>query len=326
MINTHLAAFALGFVLDLIFGDPHYRFHPIALIGRLISFLEKILYPKKRSEKKEFLMGMILFFMVVIIICAVTAFIVKFFYAVGTLAGILAEAIMVGNCIAMKDLKKESMKVFKALEKGDTEEARKAVSMIVGRDTERLDEEGIIKAAVETVAENSSDGVIAPMLYLAIFGPVGGFFYKAVNTMDSMIGYKNDRYLYFGRFAAVADDILNFIPSRMTALFLIAASFFADEEADAGRAFRIWKRDRRNHASPNSAQGEAAAAGSLGIRLAGDAWYFGKLYKKPFIGDDIRAIEREDIARVNRLMYSASFLCFFFCLTALLFGSFYAWW
>ena len=314
MISIHMIAFVFGFVLDLAFGDPHYPFHPIALIGRLIGFLEKLLYPKKRSEKREFLSGIVLFFLVIIITLGITALIMGFFHKLSILAGILAEAIMTWQCLAMKSLKTESMKVYNAFEKGGIEEARKAVSMIVGRDTEKLDEEGIIKAAVETVAENSSDGVIAPMLFLIIFGPMGGFFYKAVNTMDSMIGYKNDRYLYFGRFAARVDDILNYLPSRLTALLLIAASLFADEEADAKRAFMIWKRDRRNHASPNSAQGEAAVAGALGIRLAGDAYYFGKLYHKPYIGDETRAIEREDIARANRLMYSASFLCFFLCL------------
>ncbi|XME04245.1 adenosylcobinamide-phosphate synthase CbiB [Lachnospiraceae bacterium C1.1] len=318
MIYLHLTAFIFGFILDLILGDPHYPFHPIVLIGRMISFFEKILYPKKRSERKEYISGVVVFFLVVFISSGISFLITAFFYHMTMSAGVLAEAVLTWQCLAMKSLKSESSKVEKAINNDDTEAARKAVSMIVGRDTERLDREGIIKAAVETVAENSSDGVIAPMIFLAIAGPVGGFFYKSVNTMDSMIGYKNDRYIYFGRFAAKADDLLNFIPSRITALLLIVVSRFADEETDAARAYKIWKRDRLNHASPNSAQGEAAVAGALGIRLAGDAYYFGKLYKKPFIGDDIRKIEAEDISRTNRLMYSASILCFFICILLML--------
>ena len=162
------------------------------------------------------------------------------------------------------------------------------------------------KAAVETVAENSSDGVVAPLIFLAVGGPVLGFFYKAVNTLDSMVGYKNDRYLYFGRFSAKLDDILNFIPSRISGLLLVAASPLAG--LDFKGAWRIFKRDRKNHASPNSAQTEAAAAGALGVQLAGDAYYFGKLYKKPTIGDAQRPVEYEDIRRVNRLMYAAVWL------------------
>ena len=205
--------------------------------------------------------------------------------------------------LAAKSLKTESMRVYEALKEGELEKARKAVSMIVGRDTERLTEEGVAKAAVETVAENSSDGVVAPLIFLAVGGPVLGFFYKSVNTLDSMVGYKNDRYLYFGRFSAKLDDVLNFIPARISGLLLVTASPLAG--LDVKGAWRIFKRDRKNHASPNSAQTEAAAAGALGVQLAGDAWYFGKLYKKPTIGDALRPVGYEDIRRVNRLMYAA---------------------
>ena len=205
--------------------------------------------------------------------------------------------------LAARSLKSESMKVYEALKNGSLEEARKAVSMIVGRDTQNLTEEGVAKAAVETVAENSSDGVVAPLIFLSLGGPVLGFFYKAVNTLDSMVGYKNDRYLYFGRFSAKLDDVLNFIPSRLSGLLLVAASPLAG--LDGKGAWRIFRRDRKNHASPNSAQTEAAAAGALGVQLAGDAYYFGKLYKKPTIGDPLRPVEYEDIRRVNRLMYAA---------------------
>ena len=193
------------------------------------------------------------------------------------------------------------MKVYKAIEKEDTESARLSLSMIVGRDTNVLDRDGMIRATVETVAENTSDGVTAPLFYMAIGGASLGFFYKAANTMDSMIGYKNEKYLNFGRTAAKLDDILNFIPSRFTALLMIISAFMLGLDGDG--AFRIWKRDRLNHSSPNSAQTEAAAAGALGIVLGGDAYYGGKLCEKPYIGDASRYIENDDIVKVNRLMY-----------------------
>lgn len=210
------------------------------------------------------------------------------------------------------------MKVYDRLAAKDLEGARTAVSMIVGRDTGLLDEAGVIKAAVETVAENTSDGVIAPMLYLALGGPVLGFFYKAVNTMDSMIGYKNEEYLYFGRCAAKLDDVLNFLPSRISALLMVAASLLPGRDFDAKGAWHIWQRDRLQHTSPNSAQTEAACAGSLGVRLAGNASYFGRMVEKPTIGDDMRPVEYEDIRRANRLMYRTAFLCEGICLLVLL--------
>lgn len=189
--------------------------------------------------------------------------------------------------------------------------------MIVGRDTDKLDEEGIAKAAIETVAENTSDGVIAPMLYLALGGPVLGFFYKAVNTMDSMVGYKNETYLYFGRAAAKLDDIVNFIPARVSACLMIAAAFLSGGGFSGKNAVYIYRRDRRNHASPNSAQTEAVCAGALGIRLAGDASYFGKTVKKPYIGDALRSVEYEDMKRANRLLYGTAWICEVICLLLL---------
>ena len=204
--------------------------------------------------------------------------------------------------------------MYRRLSEHDLRGARKAVSMIVGRDTERLDEEGVAKAAIETVAENASDGVIAPMLYLALFGPVGGFSYKAVNTMDSMVGYKNDRYHAFGTAAAKLDDAVNFIPARISAMLMILSCCFLGKEFDQKNAMKIFKRDRYQHASPNSAQTEAACAGALGIRLAGDASYFGKIVKKPYIGDPLRAVETEDIRRANRLLYGMAFLGWGICM------------
>ena len=198
------------------------------------------------------------------------------------------------------------MRVYDRLKYGTLEEARKAVSMIVGRDTEHLTEEGVAKAAIETVAENTSDGVIAPMLYTALGGPVLGFLYKAVNTMDSMLGYKNETYLYFGRIPAKMDDLFNYIPARLTAWFMVLASFLTG--LNGKNAWKIYRRDCRKHASPNSAQSEAVCAGALDVQLAGDAVYFGKIHKKEFIGDPFRKIEAEDIPRAGRLMYVTTVL------------------
>lgn len=310
MMRYHMIAFFSGFVLDLFFGDPHWLPHPIRLIGWLIASLEKWLYKKKNPLKQ----GIILVLLVLLATGAVSGGILLLFYYIHPVAGCVVESIMTYQILAIKSLKKESMKVYEKLKTGTLLEARKAVSMIVGRDTEVLDETGVTKAAVETVAENTSDGVIAPMLYLAIGGPFLGFLYKAVNTMDSMIGYKNDRYLYFGRAAAKLDDAANYIPSRISAYLMIAACFFAGREFDGKRAYRIHKRDRRKHASPNAAQTEAVCAGALGIRLAGDASYFGKIVKKPWIGDAIRPVETEDIRRANRLLYLTAIICEVICL------------
>lgn len=214
------------------------------------------------------------------------------------------RAFMCYQIFAAKSLKTESMKVYDALQQKDVEQARKAVSMIVGRDTNVLDEQGITRAAIETVAENTSDGVIAPLFYMMIGGPVLGMVYKAINTMDSMVGYKNDRYMEYGRIPARLDDAVNYIPSRLSALLIIIAAFLAGYSGK--NAYYIWKRDRRKHASPNSAQTEAAVAGALGIRLAGNAWYGGKLFVKEYIGDGIREADCEDIVAANRLMYIAT--------------------
>lgn len=217
------------------------------------------------------------------------------------LAPLAVKSIFCYQLLALKSLKTESMKVYKKLKKDDLEGARQAVSMIVGRDTQNLSEEGIVRAAVETIGENTSDGVIGPLFYMVLLGPLGGFFYKAVNTMDSMVGYKNDTYRYFGRTAAKLDDALNFIPSRLSAVLMIAAAFLL--KLDYKGAYRIFKRDRFNHASPNSAQTEAVCAGALGVELGGDAWYFGALHKKKTIGDGKRGITCEDIRLANRLLY-----------------------
>ncbi len=302
-----------AFILDLVLGDPNSAWHPICLIGNLISHLEKglrKLFPK--SEKGELAAGLLLVLLTVTISTALPAVLLFFCYRLHFAAGLIVESLLAWLTLAARSLKDASMKVCDALEKGDVEEARTAVSMIVGRDTSRLDEAGIARAAIETVAENSSDGVIAPMLFLALFGAPGACFYKAVNTMDSMVGYTHRKYLYFGRAAARLDDLLNFLPSRLSGLLMIAAAFLTGK--DGAGALRIFLRDRKKHASPNSAQTEAACAGALGIRLAGDAWYFGELHKKEYIGDDTRPVRPSDIRSANLLMYTATVLCLLICI------------
>ena len=318
MLKYHLAAFFLGFIMDLLFGDPYWLPHPIRLIGNLIAQAEKLFYKdRKRDYKKEYRGGCMTVLTVLLVTGIVTFVLLFAAYRLHPLLGAGIEMIMTYQILAIKSLKDESMKVYDQLQHGTLENARHAVSMIVGRNTQNLTEEGITKAAVETVAENTSDGVIAPMLYTALGGPVLGFLYKAVNTMDSMIGYKNDRYLYFGRAAAKLDDAVNFIPARISACMMVAAAVFL-KGADQNRAWKIYRRDSRKHASPNSAQTESVCAGALGIQLAGDASYFGKIVKKPYIGDPVRKVETEDIKRTNRLMYITAFLCEGICVLLLL--------
>ena len=305
----HLIALISGYLLDLLIGDPHWIWHPVSLIGRLISFLEKKLLnitSNERDNKKEFKNGLFTCFTVCIATVMSTATILILSYMLNRYFGAAIEAIMTCYILAAKSLYNESMKVFNDIENDDEEKARYDLSMIVGRDTDRLDKNAMIRATVETVAENTSDGVIAPLLYTAIAGPVGGMLYKAINTMDSIIGYNNDRYRYFGRAAAKLDDIVNFIPSRLSAILLIAASAILalfDDVYDPGACLRIWRRDRLNHKSPNSAQTESACAGALRIKLGGDSYYGGVLVNKPYIGDNNKNIENEDIKRANRLMF-----------------------
>lgn len=306
MLDCFLPVFPLilGFIIDFFLGDPYSLPHPIRLIGTMIMKLEKKL--RKPDSGHDRLSGTILAVTVLAASTIVPLAILLISYNINKWLGIAVESIFCYYLIAAKCLKNESMKVFHAISAKDTEKARHAVSMIVGRDTACLNENGIIKATVETVAENTSDGVTAPIFYMTFFGAIGGFFYKAANTMDSMIGYKNEKYLNFGRFAARLDDILNFIPSRLTAVFMILSAHIL--RFNGRGAYKIWRRDRFNHASPNSAQTESVCAGALDIMLAGDAYYFGKLCKKKTIGDDIRPIENEDIRRANSLMYCTAIL------------------
>lgn len=306
-MTISLVALVMGYILDLIFGDPYWMPHPVRFIGNLISILEKVIrrfMPK--TKRGEYIGGIILTVMVVSISMVIPLVIILMAKSINTYLALTVETFMCYQILATKSLKVESMKVYDELEKNDLPSARKAVSMIVGRDTKDLTFSGVAKAAVETVAENTSDGIIAPMIFIAIGGAPMGFFYKAINTMDSMVGYKNEKYMNFGRFAAKLDDVVNYLPARISAYQMILSSFFL--RYDYKNAFKIYKRDRYNHASPNSAQTESVCAGALDVQLAGNAYYFGKLYEKPTIGDDIREINYDDIKKANRLLYCTSFI------------------
>lgn len=297
-----LLALVLGFCIDLVVGDPHSIPHPVVFIGRLISCLDKAVrkaFPK--TTLGENLAGFAIWILVVSISTLVPLGILALCHLVSPWLRLAVESIMCWQILATKSLRDESMKVFDALETGDLEASRYAVSMIVGRDTACLDDAAVTRAAVETVAENTSDGIVAPMLFLALGGAPLGFFYKAVNTMDSMLGYLEMPYKNVGLVPAKMDDVLNFIPARLSALLMLLAGMLLG--MDVRNGWKIFRRDRYNHASPNSAQTESVCAGLLGLRLAGDAWYHGVLHKKKYIGDPVREIEHADIPRACRLLY-----------------------
>ena len=304
----HLLAIIGGFILDLIFGDPHWLPHPICLIGNLISFLEKRLRKAcGPSDNGLLLGGAVMVLLVISLSFLVPAFILGVAYMVHPYLCFAIETIFCYQIFATKCLRDESMNVYYELLKNDIVEARVKLSWIVGRDTKKLDEEEVIKGAVETVAENTADGIIAPMVYMFIGGAPLAFLYKGINTMDSMVGYKNDKYLYFGRCAAKLDDVANFIPARITGLVMIVASFLAGYNGPG--AWKIFWRDRYNHLSPNSAMTESVTAGALNIQLGGDHFYFGKLVHKDTIGDNLREVEPDDIKRANVLLYITGILC-----------------
>lgn len=313
-----LSALLLAGILDQIFGDPKGLPHPICGIGNLISGTEKWtrpLFPKTKGGERA--AGVYLVVFVALISTAIPLVIVTGMYRLNRLIGVLAEGVLLYYTFAAKSLGTESMAVFTALKNEGLAAGRDAVSMIVGRDTEKLTEEGVIKAAVETVAENTSDGVVAPIFYALLGGAPLAYFYKAVNTMDSMVGYKNERYQFYGTAAAKLDDLVNFLPARLSALLMIAAYLCVKNNwrregvprQTLREIWNIYRRDRRAHASPNSAHTESVMAGALGVRLAGDASYFGVLCHKPTIGDDLRPVERADIPRANALMKTTAYLC-----------------
>ena len=297
------AAILAGFVLDWFIGDPYSLPHPIVAIGKLIAFLDRKLR-LGGDDKRDILRGALTAVIVITISTGIPALVLELMWRIHPAAFFVVNSIMCFQMLAARQLVIEAEKVRAALETGDVEKARTAVSYIVGRDTDVLDDKGICRAAVETVAENGSDGVIAPLFWMFLFGAAGGFFYKSINTMDSMLGYKNEKYLYFGRVPARTDDVVNYIPARLSALLMIAACPFL--HLDTKNAWKIFLRDRYKHASPNSAQTESVCAGALDIRLAGDAVYGGIVKKKEYIGDPIREIEPYDIRRAGNQMYLAS--------------------
>ena len=296
-----------GFGLDLLLADPAWMPHPVVGMGRAIAALEKRLrrlFPATPAGERA--AGRVLAAALPLGTFALAAGALALAYRLHPAAGFALETLWCWQALALRGLAEESGKVYAQLAKGDLPAARRAVGRIVGRDTGSLTAAGVTKAAVETVAENFSDGVAAPLFYLLIGGAPLGLAYKAVNTMDSMVGYKNKTYLHFGRAAARLDDAANFLPSRLAALLWIGAAGLAG--FDGRGAWRIWRRDRLRHASPNSAQTESACAGALGVQLAGPAWYFGEYYYKPTIGDDTRPVEPADILRADRMLYLAGFL------------------
>jgi len=307
-----LLAVVLGFGIDLIVGDPHSIPHPVIFIGKLISAMEKLvrkIFPK--TIKGENFAGGALWLVVVAFSTAIPALLIWLCYGLNTWLGLALESIMCWQILATKSLKDESMKVYDALKTGDIEKSRYAVSMIVGRDTANLDDKAVARAAVETVAENTSDGIVAPLIFLCLGGAPLGFFYKAVNTMDSMLGYVEMPYKNIGLVPAKMDDVMNFIPARFSAFLMLLGGWFL--RLDVKNGWKMFRRDRFNHASPNSAQTESVCAGLLGLRLAGDAWYHGELHKKKFIGDALREIEYEDVPRACRLLYATAVLALIIC-------------
>lgn len=304
MLKYHLLALLIGIIIDLIVGDPHNLWHPVRSIGWLIHKLD-LLFEGERRKIKGYLLVII-----VLMATFITTFIVFYIpMKINPWLGVIVESIISFYCLATKSLIKESKAVIDAYNEDGIDKARFALSMIVGRDTEKLNINEILKATVETIAENASDGVFAPLFYLVILGPVGGMCYKAINTMDSMIGYKNDKYIDLGRAAARLDDFANFLPSRLTAILTVITAFIFNKKYDYKASLRVFKRDRFNSTSPNSAQSESAFAGALGIQLGGGASYFGVFHKKPFIGDATKEIEIEDVTRAQGLLFRMMLIC-----------------
>ena len=296
-----------GFLLDLIIGDPQRFPHIVRLIGLTISTLETLLRRIVPKTPRGEISGGAILAIVVIALFTVPVFTALFFaYRYSPWLGFTLETLFVYQCLAVKSLRVESMKVYRSLKQGDIADARKNLAMIVGRDTEILDAQGVTRAAIETVAESTADGVISPMFYIMLGGAPLGMLLKAVNTMDSMVGYKNKRYLHFGRTGARLDDVFGYLPARLAAWLMIVSAKLTGFNARG--AARIWRRDCKNHASPNSGHTEAACAGALDIRLAGPAVYAGERREKPYIGDDTRQTVPEDIRNANKLMVAAAAL------------------
>lgn len=300
-----LVAVVCGFILDLFFGDPLWMPHPICLIGNLIGFLEKKLRKIAGDDSSNLLVAG--FCLVVIILTfsfVVPYYILVLAKSISPWLAFVVETIMFYQIFAIKSLKDESEKVYDKLIHSTIEQARIQLSWIVGRDTAELSKEEVTKGTIETIAENTADGVIAPMFFMIIGGAPLAFLYKGINTMDSMVGYKNEQFLYFGRCAARLDDIANFIPARISAVFMIVATVVLNYNYK--NAIKIFLRDRYKHLSPNSAQTESVVAGALGITLGGGHYYFGKFVPKEVMGDEINKVRFEDIKKTNKIMYASS--------------------
>ncbi|ABQ24260.1 adenosylcobinamide-phosphate synthase CbiB [Geotalea uraniireducens] len=297
------AVIIVAVLLDLLLGDPRWLPHPVVGIGRLISFTEKAL---RRSIPNERAAGILLLFITVGLTYSLAYLFLRGAYGISPYLGSATAAFLAWTCLAARSLHRESRLVADALLRGDIQEARRYLSYIVGRDTAELEAPEIWRGVVETVAENTSDGVIAPLFYLMLGGPALGLAYKAVNTLDSMVGYKNERYLRFGWASARFDDLANYIPARLTGLLMVIAAPLVGLSARS--AWRIMLRDGRNHSSPNSGVSEAAAAGALAVQLGGLNHYFGKPVEKPTIGDACGPLTPEAYRGAVRLMYGAEIL------------------
>ena len=293
----------LGYVMDLVFGDPYWFPHPVRFIGKLISKTEKFIRKHAKSEESLKYWGILMWLVPVVTTAIVTALIVKI-ANFNKYVEIFVSAFIIYTTLSTKCLKDEATKIYNVLETGDIKKSREQLSYIVGRDTTNLSQSEIIRATVETVAENTVDGTISPMFYGFLFGPVGAMTYKAINTLDSMVGYKNDKYLNLGCVSAKLDDVANFIPARLTAIFMPLGAFLCG--MNGANSFKIAIRDRKNHKSPNCAFAEGAAAGAIGVQLGGTNIYFGKEVYKPTIGDKKRELENYDIVRMNKLMYATT--------------------
>jgi adenosylcobinamide-phosphate synthase len=294
-------------ITDLLLGDPRRLPHPVRWIGQLISFTERLLYPKRRSGRSEFISGCIVCFTVIAVSAGSVWGILRISQMISSVVFFLIQVIIGFYCLSVRSLIDAALEVRKRLNTNDLPGARNMLSMIVGRDTANLDEAGVVCATVETVAENITDGIISPLIYFALGGPVAAIVFKAVSTMDSMIGYKNERYRRFGTCAARLDDLLNFIPARITAFILIPIAAFITGN-NWKNAFQIATRDRLKHESPNSAHGEAAMAGALGIRLGGGAFYGGIFSSKPYLGDGEKTADKRDIYGACRITVAVTII------------------
>ena len=296
----------IAYVLDLIFGDPQNIIHPVQIIGRMINIGEKSLLGKKyKSDRKyKFFAGMILNITVISLTYGITYLIRR--TSENSIIFTIAEIYLMYTVFSINSLAREGNRVYNILKEGNIERARKDLSYLVSRDTETMDEKMIIRSTMETISENTVDGIVAPMMYMFLGGLPLSMTYKAINTFDSMVGYKNEKYMDFGKFSAKLDDVANFIPARITGILIVIASMILGY--DYKNSLKIFIRDRKNHSSPNSGHAEAGVAGALGVQFGGKVSYFGKEVDKPVIGDKTKDFELEDIKKNIKIMYATSFL------------------